>query len=371
MKKKDHKNGIEETLSELADQIADQAIFILDYDADFNTIISHEIKNETDATTKISKLFHIFIERLASNKGVSQKTLTLKEQSMEKSIRQNFPNAPKDSAQFLKWTIHQIKKGTQTSNKKTSPQINSDHQSRQKDDKVKKEIEQLKQKSAFFAQSITTIREGFERIMKEKPQDLMEQIKTLKQTNSEILEKLETSQTENKLLRAKIDNFKQKNFDSQSESKLESKISQEKYAQTLKLNPTCEINEQLNDKYEIIMNELKTIAAEKHKIELNYSKCVENKTELENQLRNIQIEKDMLKTKLHDQININNKIQNELEKTKEQLEKFSQQCLKLEMQVAKLRDQTNQRMNHNSLDLQHYQTDLHNDYNLMYDINIY
>ena len=307
-------------LSELADQIADQALFILNYDETFNSIIINEIKSEKDTLSKISKLFHIFIERLAVQDIDMKKAIKLnKYQKFIEKIQQNFASAPKNKDDVLKWIISSLYKKTDRKN------LNLKDNEKEK---LKKEIESLQKKSLIFSQSIQKIKNSYESNLNHTQMKYQNEIFSLKQKNKELIQY-------NKELKSKLKTIKTKNNNIPSQENIN------KFNDIGINTNEPNIRNNYDDKEEILLSEIRALRNDKQKLESEVAINLQKLEGIERDFDQEKIQNDMLKAKLNDQINLSKSKEDELQKAKAEAEKFLEQCIRLETEMAKLRDKTN------------------------------
>lgn len=342
-------NGENQIISDIVDQSIDQAALLFNYSQKFNNIVISEIKNETNSIIKLNKLIHVLIEQLTTHQNESKKL-----NQLQNSILKIYPRAPNEINRLLRWIPKKMAKEKQ---KIESTQVNQIENNQEKNEvKMKKEIEQLKAKCSHITNSITLIKENFEK-SKEIPDNYLDEIRQLKQSNIELHENLANAKMQNKLLKSKISSIKKQKSDEKISIQVQTSISNEK-----------KDDSQFDDKYEVLFYELKTLKNEKEKSEQKYLSSIEYSSSLEEKIRKIQIERDTLQTKLNDQINLMKKKESVFNENNEKYEKMSQNCLKLETQITKLRDKLNKQGENfvNSLTFNNYyenETNKSHDYN--------
>lgn len=321
-------------ISDIVNQSIDQAALLFNYNETFNSIIVSEIKTETNSITKLNKFIHVLIEQLTTYQKES-KNANLN--NLQSSILKIYPTAPKEISRFLKWIPKKMAKEKRKIDPRQENVISTNYESisiKNKDGKMKQEIEQLKAKCTHLTKSITLLKENLDKI-KETPDNYLEEIRQLKQANIELHENLANAKMQNKLLKSKISSIKKQNIDDKKSTKAQTKISN--------LDGTNEnSDQQSDDRYEVLFYELKTLKNEKEKSEQKYLSNVEYSITLEEKIRKIQIERDSLQAKLNDQINLMKKKEDLFKLESEKCEKLSQNCLRLETQITKLKDRLNQ-----------------------------
>lgn len=309
-------------ISQIADQSIEQVSLILNYDDAFNSIIVAEIKNENDSIAKISKLIHILIERLTSLHNIDLIRF-------QKSISKIYSNPPQDISMLLNWIPQKIQK------ERKRMQINSEpkkefldvySENSCKNVKLRQEIEHLKKKCVTFTNTIALIKESMENNLQQS-NTYLDEIAKLKQINEELAQKLNQKQ---QIHGVSINSYSTVETQTLSNNDL-----------IASNRPSLARNDynSLKERFDIVLCELKTLKYEKEKIEKQYLSNIEKLSNLDQQLRNMQIECDASKAKSNDVMIKNNKLTNELQVRNEKYEILSQKCLRYETQISKLKDQ--------------------------------
>ena len=338
-------------LRQVLDDTAEQMCLLSHLEGNTAKLLADEVVGESDVVVKATKLLHIMIDEISTLKMNMIQAQSSSTAFLYAMLAKNGRKVPMDGDELVKWIPakmdayrNELKKCKQVIEKQQS-EINALKARDLKGDQarlkrkpeetgevaqLKKELEKKKKKVRVLKQELLELKgsELSNDMTKEDFVNMRSQVQKLKGVARSLkkqLNEMVSDSPENEDNKAQIDRLQAENREL-----------------AMRLENAKENTElaSLREKYSIVIAELRAVKDENARLSQQMKLHDDAAQERCDAIKNIEIEKDSLSSKLMDALNQTQELETQLKELTVEKERLSHKCIRLEATISKQRDET-------------------------------
>ena len=338
-------------LRQILDDTAEQMSLLSHLEGNTAKLLADEVIGESDVVVKATKLLHIMVDEISTLKINMIQAQSSSTAFLYAMLAKNGRKVPMDGDELVKWIPakmdayrNELKKCKQVIEKQQS-EINALKARDLKGDQarlkrkpeetgevaqLKKELEKKKKKVRVLKQELLELKgsELSNDMTKEDFVNMRSQVQKLKGVARSLkkqLNEMVSDSPENEDNKAQIDRLQAENREL-----------------AMRLENAKENTElaSLREKYSIVIAELRAVKDENARLSQQMKLHDDAAQERCDAIKNIEIEKDSLSSKLMDALNQTQELETQLKELTVEKERLSHKCIRLEATISKQRDET-------------------------------